>query len=80
MLFKVIVSEAFSAFTRQRKSKDLYKALLAMRRQQSFKWIKEYLEKAMTLYGTYSAKSVEEIVDATSHLHKKLANIKYVRW
>ena len=32
----------------------------------------EYLEEAMTLYGTYSATSIEEIVNAINHVHKNI--------
>ena len=66
-----IASEAVSAFIRQRKNKSLYKALLAIRRQQNFQVNRlEYLEVVMPLYGTYSADSIKEIVDAINHLHK----------
>ena len=53
---------------RQRKGNTLYKAILALRWKQNFQvnWL-EYLKEAMTLYGTYSAISIEEIVDAINH-------------
>ena len=41
-----------------------------MRRQQNFQVNSlEYLGEAMTLYGTYSADSIEEIVDPIKHIH-----------
>ena len=69
LLFQAVVgiaSEAVLAFIWQRKSKALFKAFLAMRKQQNF------LEEAMTLYGTYSADSIEEIVDVINHLYENL--------
>ena len=47
----------FLAFISQRKSIALYKALLDMRRQQN---------------GTYSADSIEDIVDVINYLHKNM--------
>ena len=68
ILFKAIIDitlEAFLAFIRQRKNKALYKAFFAMRRQQHFQVNQlEYLEEVMTPYGTYSADSIREILDA----------------
>ena len=43
-----------------------------MRRQQNFSVNSlEYLEEAMSSYGTYSANSIKEIMDAINHSHKK---------
>ena len=80
ILFKAIIGIAlgnFSAFLRQRKSKALYKGLLAMRKQQDFHVNSlEYLEEVMTLHGTYSANSIDKIVDAINHLHKTYLSMK----
>ena len=76
ILFRIIVgigSDAVSAFIRQRKSKALYKTLLPMGKQQKFQVNRlEYLEEAVTLYGTYSANNTGEVVDAINHLHNTL--------
>ena len=37
----------------------------------------EYFEEAITLYGTYNANSIDEILDVINYLHKKLS--KYER-
>ena len=43
-----------------------------MRRQENFQGNRlDLLEEAITLYGTYSTNSMEEIVDAINHLHKR---------
>ena len=36
----------------------------------------EYLEEAMTLYGTYNADCGEELLDTINHLHRKLTKYK----
>ena len=63
LLFKTVVhitSEVFSAFITQRESKALYKPLFTRRRQQKFQINQlEYLEEAVTLYGTYIADSIK---------------------
>ena len=51
-------------------SKALGKALLPRRKQQNLLVSRvKNLEEAITLYGTYSADSIEEIVNVINHLH-----------
>ena len=48
-----------------------------MSRQQKFQVNQlEYLEEVMTLYGTYSADSIEEIIDAINHSHKNVTKFE----
>ena len=72
-LFMAVVgkaSEAISAFIRHRKSKALYKALIIMRKKWVFQITRlEYLDKAMTLYGTENTSSIDEIMHAINQLH-----------
>ena len=48
--------------------------MIDIRNQQNFEVNRlEYLEKAITLYGTYCASSIDEIVDAINQLHKNIS-------
>ena len=50
-----------------------------MRKQQNFQFNGlEYLEEAMTLYGIYSANSMDEKVDAINHLNRNLSKHKNI--
>ena len=40
----------------------------------------DYLEDSMTLYGTYSAQRIEEILDAINYLHRNLARCEKMLW
>ena len=50
-----------------------------MRKQQNLQ-VKslEYLKDTMTLYGTYSADKVEDIVDNIKHLHRNLTRFEKI--
>ena len=67
----------FQLFIRERKSKALHRALLAMIREKISRK-SEDLQEVMILYGTYSADSIEAIVDAINHLHKNVAKYEKV--
>ena len=47
--------------------------MIAIQNEQNFKVNRlEYLEGAMTLYDTYSAGSIDEIVDSVRQLHRNI--------